>query len=890
MAHDQQTEMQAKLETIDFRVKLWLLIIGLATIAVLATAAIRENILADWHQIRSQYAEILNDKATNQREQNAAQNFEVRITQNYIPALGAVDRCTTCHSGVDDPRMTDQRQPFRTHPGNYLDIHDPAKFGCTICHQGQGRATVTADAHGEVPHWDYPRLQPAHIRSSCTKCHSEDDLYGSDGLFVRAQGDDSSHDIALIEQGQDLMTERGCRGCHVVGAKGGNLGRELTGTGNKTRHDYDFSHLDHATPRRVDTWLTAHFLDPAAVSPGSLMPPVDNEQEAKALTAYVLSLRAKEAGRYLYQASAATTESGETGAALYASYCSACHGADGHESGVAGIHTPALNNVDTLAVADDDYIRHIIKTGRSGSHMPAWGEGRGNLSRDEIDRIVGYIRSWEPEGARITDVSALSGDAHRGRAYYRGNCAGCHGIKGEGGVGNALNSQTFLAIADDRFLAESIVHGRPGTAMPSWKNFDAAVVSDLLAYLRSWQAKPPTFTEVSESMDAVSGEENARTGALIYKHNCSSCHGREAEGGIGPSLSSPSFLGAVDDRYLYRAITEGRPSTAMPAWPQLPAYNIGALIAFIRSLAPQTQPASVFREDPGDHAVGEVYYNSACIGCHGERGIGGVGPQLANEVFLSSVPDAALFEWIGHGRAGTSMIGFLPEAQGPMKLTTEQIADVIAYLRNVGTRGDLPVLRTGAGDARHGAQFFKGNCAPCHGEDGEGASGPQLNNPALLRTASDGFLTATIVLGRSGTAMLPMVTGHEGLGQIPPDNVRDVVAYMRQWDYPATWRKTRRITEMSPRAIASGKRKYAQYCASCHGTDGKGVTSEASGYAPGLNNPEFLAAASDGFLLATIARGRSGTAMRAFGAGAEEMVQLDAEEMNDIVSFIRTWQ
>ena len=328
----------------------------------------------------------------------------------------------------------------------------------------------------------------------------------------------------------------------------------------------------------------------------------------------------------------------------------------------------------------------------------------------------------------------------------------------------------------------------------------------------------------------------------------------------------------------------------MPGWRHLSAHNIGALIAYLRSLAPWSRTDLPERPLVGDSAVGEVHYRNACIGCHGEGGVGGVGPQLANPVFLSSVSNAALFEWIGHGRAGTSMVGVLPEAQGMVKLTAEQIDDVIAYLRDVGRRGDLPVLRTGAGDARHGAQLFAGNCASCHGVDGEGTSGPQLNNPALLRTASDGYLAATIVLGRSGTAMLPMVAGHEGLGQIAPDKVRDVIAYMRQWDYDATWRKTRRVTEMSPRAIESGKRKYAQYCAACHGNEGKGVVSEASGYAPALNNPEFLAAASDGFLLATIARGRDGTAMRAFGAGADEMVQLDAEEMNDIVSFIRTWQ
>ena len=45
------------------------------------------------------------------------------------------------------------------------------------------------------------------------------------------------------------------------------------------------------------------------------------------------------------------------------------------------------------------------------------------------------------------------------------------------------------------------------------------------------------------------------------------------------------------------------------------------------------------------------------------------------------------------------------------------------------------------------------------------------------REASDGYLAATIVLGRSGTAMMPMVHGKSGLGQIAPRNVQDVVAF-----------------------------------------------------------------------------------------------------------------
>ncbi len=882
-----------KIERLDKRIKWALLIVSLATLVLLIASALKENVFVEWRSLRLQYAKILEAKATDDFGRTVAAQFEVGIDHNVVPELNTVDRCITCHVGLDDPRMTDQEIPFRTHPGNLLNDHPPERFGCTVCHQGQGRATDKEEAHGHVEHWPYPMLGREYLFAACGRCHDDESLYGAEALLARSGGETPGKGALLLIQGKQLVEEKGCLGCHKLNGRGGLLGPDITYVGDKTKHGFDFTHFGKDEPREVTYWLRKHFLSPREISPTTVMPDMGlDESQADALTAYVLSLR-RSAVPAAYRPPVDPNRAPPappSGEALYGMLCSSCHGANGEASEVPGIRTPALNNRDSLAVASDDYYRSIIRSGRKGTNMPGWGPEAGNLGNGEIDRIVEYIRGWEKKGANPARVGARAGNAVVGKAYYRGLCANCHGTKGEGGIGNTLNSPTFLAIASDEFLARTIIQGRPGTAMASWKHLPAQAVSDILAHIRSWQKTAPTYEQVRQAAWSLPYREQARVGRVLYQGNCASCHGRNGEGGIGLSLRSPDLLSVVDDEFLFRSITEGRPTTAMPAWKQFSAQQIASIIRYLRSW--QTLGTAAFAAFPGtgDYALGEVHYKVSCVGCHGEEGRGGVGPQLANPAFLSAVSDDTLYRWIAHGRSGTAMKGFLNREQGPTRLKPGQIADVIAYLRYLGSRDEHPILRSGVGDPKVGGGVFRGSCAGCHGVNGEGASGPQLNNPTFLASVSDGFLAATIVLGRTGTPMRSMIHGQDGIGQIAPEQVQDVIGYLRLWDVPSTWRDSRPVAEMSDRAIISGGRNFAQFCAGCHGPNGKGVEDGVNYFAPALNNQNFLNAASDGFLLATIARGRSNTPMRPFGQGAGGIASLDVGAMSDIVSFIRAWQ
>ena len=520
--------------------------------------------------------------------------------------------------------------------------------------------------------------------------------------------------------------------------------------------------------------------------------------------------------------------------------------------------------------------------------MPAWATA-GGLTSDEIDLLVSYIRSWEPRAADYAVISASRGNARYGAALFRANCRGCHGSDGQGGeIGISLRSSTFLALASDSFLAETILKGRANTAMPSWRQFDNREVSDLLAFLRSQQPLSSNREAVLNN-PVLSQEkppaESVAVGQVLYRSRCAVCHGDKGQGDIGPSLNNQSVLSVVSNEFLHDSIVEGRPGTAMPAWRQLKSQDVVDLIALFRSW--QTVPSKNLPtvHVAGDHEYGALLYRGMCSACHGENVEGGIGPQLSNPVFLKSVSDQTLVEWISNGRTGTPMRPNLRGKHGTADLTRSQIEDVVTFLRS--TRGRRPVggQQVGLGFAPRGKILFQRMCVSCHGTRGEGTTGPAIANPHFLRAASDGFLRGTIVLGRDDTEMRAMGHGGAGIVELKAEQIDDLVAYLRSFsDHPRI--AHRFVIGADP---DRGKTLYDGHCAGCHGTNGKGIEDRRHDFAPHLANPTFLRAATDGFLQATIIRGRRGTAMRPFGRGGHGLSELSQAEVNDIVAYIRQW-
>ena len=88
----------------------------------------------------------------------------------------------------------------------------------------------------------------------------------------------------------------------------------------------------------------------------------------------------------------------------------------------------------------------------------------------------------------------------------------------------------------------------------------------------------------------------------------------------------------------------------------------------------------------------------------------------------------------------------------------------------------------------------------------------------------------------------------------------------------------------NPGNAESGNELFATHCNRCHGENGEGTR------APALNNQEFLSAATNGYLVATVSIGRQGTRMPSWGRGSDEYPALNAGQRKDLVAYIRSWQ
>jgi cytochrome c oxidase cbb3-type subunit 3/ubiquinol-cytochrome c reductase cytochrome c subunit len=193
--------------------------------------------------------------------------------------------------------------------------------------------------------------------------------------------------------------------------------------------------------------------------------------------------------------------------------------------------------------------------------------------------------------------------------------------------------------------------------------------------------------------------------------------------------------------------------------------------------------------DPDVLEQGARLYLENCAVCHGDNGEGRVGATLAKD-WPSIRPDLDTRNIIVNGVAGSFMPPWGKEKGGPLE--DAEIDALVAYILTWQTGDSAPVFTFPtatprppiepvpevAGDPNSGAVLYDGNCALCHGLNGEGRVGATLAKDwPSIRPDLD--VQNTIVSGVQGSYMPPW--SQTNGGPLTETEINDLVAFVLSW-------------------------------------------------------------------------------------------------------------
>jgi len=452
---------------------------------------------------------------------------------------------------------------------------------------------------------------------------------------------------------------------------------------------------------------------------------------------------------------------------------------------------PDLSTIGVHGFRSDWHTKHIERSAaaKSGPWMTSFAP----LADDEVVAVGEFLRG---------QVGAPRLMAGKSLAYQSG-CRGCHRIGGVGGDdGPDLTDEGHKSVTDLPF-----VHVRGPRTLDNWLKqhfldpagvvaksqmpklgFSGQQADQLTLYVLSLRKR--IIPEGLAPRDRVRAErlgerDFATDGESLFGVFCAACHGPRGEGrkfatlaSVFPAIGEPEFLAVADDTFLRKTLTHGRPGRRMPAWGTkeggLRPEEIDAVVTFLRTLEPKAPTAEEVSAAPLDRAKGDRLYVDTCSRCHGARGEGSaVAPPLAAADNPVTTDDSRIYGTVTIGVAGTAMGSF-------RRLDAASLRALIAAVRGFPR---VEAKRTGwaakPGDPHTGGETYAKYCVKCHGQRGEGPEAPALANRAFLASATDGYLTATILRGRGATKMPHFGMKEAEHPQLTPDQVVDVVAFVR---------------------------------------------------------------------------------------------------------------
>jgi cytochrome c oxidase cbb3-type subunit III len=112
---------------------------------------------------------------------------------------------------------------------------------------------------------------------------------------------------------------------------------------------------------------------------------------------------------------------------------------------------------------------------------------------------------------------------------------------------------------------------------------DRSQVKELQAELAAAEVRWP---QSEQAGTLVVTPELAREGKEIFEKNCVGCHGREAEGGIGPSLRDATWIHGGAPAEILATVANGVAAKGMPTWgPILGPEKTRQVAAYVASLS-----------------------------------------------------------------------------------------------------------------------------------------------------------------------------------------------------------------------------------------------------------------------------------------------------------------
>jgi mono/diheme cytochrome c family protein len=158
----------------------------------------------------------------------------------------------------------------------------------------------------------------------------------------------------------------------------------------------------------------------------------------------------------------------------------------------------AMANGQTIVLTDDK--GKVIPDPTTGKPQPALPgfipAAYKGMGIDDTGCIIchnGQRQATTTAGAHKNLIPDPFGTFDNAPALFQKNCAQCHGVQGQGGIGPPLNDQDRLGFFNDEYYHRCIYLGntdpeRAGTKMPKWGSLLKADEIELLTHwIRHWQ-------------------------------------------------------------------------------------------------------------------------------------------------------------------------------------------------------------------------------------------------------------------------------------------------------------------------------------------------------------------------------------------------------------------